>query len=116
MANFSFVVEQQRLFAKKHKKGGKSEAGTSDAEPDTASTYHSTPIHHASPTRATKYDWTGQANKDSLDAPKLAAEFFQPFTVGENIKRVASAPDHKPPSFEDTIEGRYAASLFISAS
>jgi F-type H+-transporting ATPase subunit O len=35
--------------------------------------------------------------------------------VGD-IKRVASAPDHKPPSFEDTIEGRYSASLFISAS
>lgn len=111
MANFAFVAQQQRLFAKKSKKSGsKNDAGTSDAEPEAA------PVHHAAPTRATKFDWTAQANQDSLDAPKLDAEFFKPFSVGDNIKRVASAPDHRPPSFEDTIEGRYAASLFISAS
>jgi F-type H+-transporting ATPase subunit O len=50
-----------------------------------------------------------------MDKPKLAAEYYKPFSVGD-IKKLASAPDHKPPSFEDTIEGRYSASLFISAS
>jgi F-type H+-transporting ATPase subunit O len=113
MANFSFINAQQRFFAKKSKKGGKTDAGaSSEQEVEEAATH----MAHAAPTRATKFDWTAQANKDSLDAPKLDAEFYKPFTVGENIKRVASAPDHRPPSFEDTIEGRYAASLFISAS
>jgi hypothetical protein len=51
-----------------------------------------------------------------LDVPNLSKEYFKPFTVGEHIKKVASAPDHRPSSFEDTIEGRYAASLFIHAS
>ena len=32
------------------------------------------------------------------------------------MKHISEAPGHKPPSFEDTIEGRYASSLFISAS
>jgi hypothetical protein len=51
-----------------------------------------------------------------LDVPNLPQEYYKPFSVGANIKKVSSAPDHKPSSFEDTIEGRYAASLFITAS
>ena len=53
---------------------------------------------------------------DSFDKSNLTAAHYQPFTLGNNIKKVASAPDHKPPSWEDTIEGRYASSLFIAAS
>ena len=40
---------------------------------------------------------------------------FAPFSVG-NIKRIESTPDHKPPSEEDTIEGRYSGVLFTTAS
>jgi hypothetical protein len=38
-----------------------------------------------------------------------------PFSVGE-IKVTNSVPDNKPPSQEDTIEGRYATVLFVAAS
>lgn len=38
-----------------------------------------------------------------------------PFSVGD-IKVIESTPDHKPPTAEDTIEGRYAGVLFTSAS
>jgi len=50
-----------------------------------------------------------------MDAPNLSAEFFKPFDLGD-VKQIASAPDHRPPSFEDTIEGRYASALFRNAS
>ena len=45
----------------------------------------------------------------------LDRSLFQPFSVG-NIKRIDSTPDHKPPSEEDTIEGRYSGVLFTTAS
>ena len=32
------------------------------------------------------------------------------------MKQINSTPDHKPPSQEDTIEGRYASVLFSTAS
>lgn len=52
--------------------------------------------------------------------PQAAAEpldrsLFQPFSVG-NIKKIESTPDHRPPSEEDTIEGRYSGVLFTTAS
>lgn len=46
---------------------------------------------------------------------EVPRDLFTPFSVG-NIKRVASTPDHQPPSKEDTIEGRYASVLFTYAS
>jgi ATP synthase F1 delta subunit len=123
LANFSIVQEQQRFFAKK-KKFGKSKSGeesgaASEVEPEDAA--QEEPAHHAAPVvdfvqqKSSKLDWSAAANRDSLDAPNLDAKYYQPFSVGD-VKRVGSAPYHKPPSFEDTIEGRYAASLFISAS
>lgn len=45
-------------------------------------------------------------------APKLSGGVF---SVGD-VKRIDTTPDHKPPSMEDTIEGRYAAVLFTTAS
>jgi F-type H+-transporting ATPase subunit O len=42
-------------------------------------------------------------------------DLFKPFTLGD-LKRIDSTPDNKPPSQEDTIEGRYATVLFTSAS
>ena len=38
-----------------------------------------------------------------------------PFTLGD-IPRIDTTPDHKAPSQEDTIEGRYASVLFTGAS
>jgi F-type H+-transporting ATPase subunit O len=45
----------------------------------------------------------------------VSKDLYSAFTVGD-IKRVNSTPDNKPPSAEDTIEGRYAGVLFTSAS
>lgn len=114
MANFSFVNQEQRFFAAKKKKFGKAgeEGSRSEVEQEETSTY-------AEPARQSSkagFDWRQEANRDSLDAPQLPPALYKPFAVGDNIKKIASAPDHKPPSYEDTIEGRYATSLFISAS
>ena len=38
-----------------------------------------------------------------------------PFTLGD-LPRIDTTPDHKAPSQEDTIEGRYASVLFMGAS
>lgn len=45
----------------------------------------------------------------------LHKDLFKPFTLGD-IKVVTSTPDNKAPSYEDTIEGRYANVLFTTAS
>jgi len=33
-----------------------------------------------------------------------------------DVTRIDSTPDHKPPSKDDTLEGRYASVLFTAAS
>jgi len=38
------------------------------------------------------------------------------WSVGPDVKVIQSTPDHKPPTAEDTIEGRYAGVLFTTAS
>ena len=48
-------------------------------------------------------------------AEPVDGSLFTPFSVG-NIKKIESTPDHKPPSEEDTIEGRYSGVLFTTAS
>jgi len=45
----------------------------------------------------------------------IAKELFEAFSLGD-IKRIDSTPDHKPPQSTDSIEGRYSAVLFMSAS
>ena len=54
------------------------------------------------------------AQKEHKSEP-VNKDLFVPFTVGD-IKVIQSTPDHKPPTQEDTIEGRYASVLFTSAS
>jgi len=49
------------------------------------------------------------------DPEKLDEILFKAFSLGD-IKIIDSTPDHKPPTQEDTIEGRYASVLFTSAS
>ena len=116
LANMS-VVNQQRSFAKKFGKvkrsGGEGAEKTEQEEVPAERSF--TQVVHKSE-QGSKIDWSKEANHDSLDAPNLPKEFFAPFSVGSNIKQVASAPNHRAPSFEDTIEGRYASALFISAS
>lgn len=45
----------------------------------------------------------------------LDKSLFNAFSVGD-VKVVESAPDNKAPSYEDSIEGRYANVLFTTAS
>lgn len=45
----------------------------------------------------------------------LDKSLFAPFSLGD-VKVVTSTPDNKAPSYEDTIEGRYANVLFTTAS
>ena len=49
------------------------------------------------------------------DMAPLDKSLFEPFSLG-NIKQIDSTPDNRPPSEEDTIEGRYAGVLFTTAS
>jgi hypothetical protein len=48
--------------------------------------------------------------------PRMTAGGAGGFSVGPDVKVIQSARDHKPPSAEDTIEGRYAGVLFVTAS
>ena len=56
-----------------------------------------------------------EANKYIPPMEDLDKKLFEKFSVGD-IKQIQSTPDHKPPSQEDTIEGRYASVLFTTAS
>jgi hypothetical protein len=48
--------------------------------------------------------------------PRVTLSGGPGFTVGADVKVIQTVPDHKPPSAEDTIEGRYAGVLFTTAS
>jgi hypothetical protein len=56
-----------------------------------------------------------QSKAAAADENILDRALFEPYSVG-NIREVGSTPDHKAPSEEDTIEGRYAGVLFSTAS
>ena len=56
---------------------------------------------------------SSQAAQSTFDP--VDKSLFTPFDIG-NIKKIESTPDHKPPSEEDTIEGRYSGVLFTTAS
>ena len=58
---------------------------------------------------------TFQTTQATPEPIELSRDLYQPFSVG-NIKQIDSTPDHKAPSKEDTIEGRYAGVLFTTAS
>ena len=45
----------------------------------------------------------------------ISQDLYKNFDLG-NVKVIESTPDNKPPSKEDTIEGRYASVLFTAAS
>jgi len=64
--------------------------------------------------------------KTAEEPPKAAPKATPPppppkmtggsWSVGPDVKVIQSAPGNKPPSAEDSIEGRYAGVLFTTAS
>jgi hypothetical protein len=57
-----------------------------------------------------KEPWKIQTQTIDLDK-----SLFKPYSLGD-VTKVDSTPDNKAPSYEDTIEGRYANVLFTTAS
>lgn len=66
------------------------------------------------PVQAARVD-SNQPWKNVTSKLDLDKSLFQPFSLGD-VKVVESTPDNLAPSYEDTIEGRYANVLFTSAS
>lgn len=63
--------------------------------------------------KAPSADFTGATK--AQDMPEISKDLFGAFSLGD-VPQVQSAPDNKAPTQEDTMEGRYAAVLFTSAS
>lgn len=105
------VSTQARDFGAKKKK-----VKTSDSEMSASETVDEEPVatvHRQEPV-AVVHD----NSKPWMVAPALGnldKALFAPFSLGD-VKRVDSTPDNKAPSYEDTIEGRYANVLFTTAS
>lgn len=68
---------------------------------------------HVAESAQPKVDFTGASAVQADET--VAKELYEPFSLGD-IKEITSAPNHKAPTMEDTIEGRYASVLFTSAS
>ena len=58
-------------------------------------------------------DFSGATKQQT--AQVLDQDLFKAFSVG-NVTIVQTTEDHKPPLYDDTIEGRYAGVLFSTAS
>lgn len=120
MNQIAIINSQQRFFAKKRKskKGSSSDDGaTTDADAEDG--VEEDP-RLAAVTQAAEP--TPEPVAPAFEKPTAAPVFeevsrdmFAAFTVGD-VKRIDSVPDNKPPTSEDTIEGRYAAVLFMTAS
>merc|ERR1712147_557935 len=61
------------------------------------------------PTPEPTVDFSGASKAQEM--PSINKDLFASFDLGD-VKVVESAPDNKPPTQEDTIEGRYASVLF----
>lgn len=116
--NFNALANaQQRAFAKKGRKAKKSPDEPTEEE-EVAEPEHvveepvaePTPVAQPEPARS---DFAAAAQVQPQQ--EVSRDLFQAFSVGD-VKQVQSTPGNKPPSQEDTIEGRYAAVLFSSAS
>ena len=106
-AQTSFVNTPMRFFAKK---GEEEAADAAPAEEVEAAAAEPEPKPEPKP--------KAKAAPKAAAAPAaepLDRALFQPFSVGQ-IKEIQSTPDHKPPSEEDTIPGRYSGVLFTTAS
>lgn len=63
----------------------------------------------------TEHDDASEPWKKLTITLDLDRKLFEPFSLGD-VTKVGSTPDNKAPSYEDTIEGRYANVLFTTAS
>jgi hypothetical protein len=101
------INTQMRNFASKKKKKRvvNPETGVSESE-------FVTDEEHDIPTPS-KADFSAATAQQSQEP--VSRDLFKAFSLGD-IRQIQSTPDHKPPTSEDTIEGRYAAVLFTSAS
>jgi len=110
-----FVNAPARFFAKENGEEGESTSADEQAEEVEEAVPEPTPAPKpkaAAPKTSggIATDAASQATFEPVDK-----SLFSPFSVGD-IKKIDSTPDHKAPSEEDTIEGRYAAVLFTTAS
>lgn len=108
----AIVASQQRAFAKRGRKKKNDEGVTTDEE-----IIHEEVAHEEAPVQ----EPTSTMSSADLSAAKqtnfkeVSRDLFVPFSLGD-VKQVNSTPDHKPPTQDDTIDGRYASVLFTSAS
>ena len=86
------------------------EAAPVEAAPVEAAPVEAAPVEAAD---SDKQSWDG-ANSEQA-AETVDKSLYSAFTVGD-IKVTNSVPHNKPPTQEDTIEGRYATVLFVAAS
>lgn len=102
---------QQRAFAPKKKK--KVNADGVEAGSVTEEEHVERETYTQSTSTQTSSDFSAALKAAPLEA--VDKSLFKAFSVGD-VKQIQSTPDHKPPTQEDTIEGRYASVLFTSAS
>ena len=102
------VTQANRDFgAKKKKKAAADQPSENETVDESVQTE---PVQAAQPVVDAAKPWLNVTEKLDLDQ-----SLFQPFNLGD-VKEVQSTPDNKAPSYEDTIEGRYANVLFTTAS
>ena len=102
----SVVSIEARDFGAKKKKVKKTEEEPTDYETidEPAQAQPVAAVHDS------KEPWKIQTQTIDLDK-----SLFKPYSLGD-VTKVDSTPDNKAPSYEDTIEGRYANVLFTTAS
>jgi len=110
--NVQFIDVQARQFAKNKNKKLPQNDDEDFAEPEAVATPE--PVVEATPEPVVAA--TPEPVAKAAPVPEnVDASLYVPFSVGD-IKITNSVPDNKPPSQEDTIEGRYATVLFVAAS
>ena len=102
----SVVSIEARDFGAKKKKVKKTEEEPTDYETidEPAQAQPVAAVHDS------KEPWKIKTQTIDLDK-----SLFKPYSLGD-VTKVDSTPDNKAPSYEDTIEGRYANVLFTTAS
>lgn len=109
MLKNSVVTMQTRDFGAKKKRASKSAEGLSEYETAEEVAEPQVVFDNSSAASGDK-PWLKQ--NTVLD---LSKDLFKPFSLGD-VNVVTNTPDNKAPSYEDTIEGRYANVLFTTAS
>jgi ATP synthase F1 delta subunit len=114
----SIVAQPARDFAKKTKKAKQNPADATEYETVDEPVQEHVEVEKpkAAPKAAAPKASSGaEPWKTQTVVLDLDKSLFQPFSIGD-VKQVDSTPDNNAPSYEDTIEGRYANVLFKTAS